>query len=55
MRVAVFATHDSQGIVDEYISFCLKELKNVADDIIVVSNHELSLLQKKAIYGDYHH
>lgn len=50
MRVAVFATHDSQGIVDEYILFCLKELKNVADDIIVVSNHELSLLQKKKLY-----
>lgn len=48
-RLAVYATYDKEGIIDEYILYCLQELHKVADDIVVVSNHVLLQEQKSRL------
>lgn len=37
-RLCIFSIYDSDGQIDEYIYYWLKELKTIADEIIVVSN-----------------
>ena len=41
-RFAIYATYEKNGIIDDYIIFCLGELRKVVDDIFVVSNHILA-------------
>ena len=38
-RLAVYATYNPKGVVDEYIIYMAESLKKVADDIYIVSNH----------------
>lgn len=45
-RLAIYATFDKDGVVDDYILYCLNELHKVADDLAVVSNHELPCSEK---------
>lgn len=48
-RLAVYAFHDSNGIVDEYVLFFLRGLRNVSDTIRVVSAGELNEESRKAL------
>ena len=45
-RLAIYATFDKNGIIDDYILYCLNELCNVADDLAVVSNNKLPAPEK---------
>lgn len=40
-NLALYATYDKNGKIDDYIVYCLRELKQVANDIAVVSNARL--------------
>ncbi len=48
-RLAIYATFDKDGVVDDYILYCLNELHKVADDLAVVSNHELPCSEKNKL------
>lgn len=48
-RLAIYATFDKDGVVDDYILYCLNELYKVADDLAVVSNHELPCSEKNKL------
>lgn len=37
-RLCIYLTYDSQGIVDAYIGYMLKELRTVSDHLVVVCN-----------------
>lgn len=48
-RVAVFAHYDKDNVVDDYVIYYLKALKNIASDIIFVSCQ--NILNKNALDG----
>ncbi|MCI8454956.1 MAG: hypothetical protein HFE84_10140 [Lachnospiraceae bacterium] len=45
-NLAIYATYDKNGKIDDYILYCLHELRKVADDIAVVSNAKLPRKEK---------
>lgn len=50
-RLAIYATYDQDGIVDDYIVYCIGELQKADVDVLVVSNHTLSSEQKERLVG----
>ena len=50
-NTAIFAHYDKDCIIDDYVLFYLKELKNVADRIIFVSDCELDEEQISKLKG----
>lgn len=50
-RAAVFAHYDRDGIVDDYVIYYLKALKEVAQEVIFVSCIELSEDEKSKLNG----
>jgi len=38
-RLAIYVTYNSQGVVDEYITYMIDSLKSVATDVFIVSNN----------------
>lgn len=40
-RLAIYATYDKEGKIDDYIFYCLNELKKIVRDIVVVSNNKI--------------
>lgn len=48
--LAVYATYDVEGKVDEYILYALCELKKVVNEIYIVSNNRISLEDKKKLF-----
>ena len=48
-RLAIYATFDRNGVVDDYILYCLNELHKVVDDLAVVSNHKLPCSEKSKL------
>jgi len=51
IRLVVYATYDKEGIVDDYILYCLNELYKSVPDIIVIGNHALSTEQSDRLVG----
>lgn len=48
-RLGVFVFYDKDGIVDDYVLFMLNSLKEATEDIIIVSNSEISATEKKKL------
>ena len=54
-RISIFCTYDAEGIIDRYISYCLSELRNNSDTVIVVCNMEEIIKGKEYLskYSDH--
>ena len=50
-RAAVFAHYDIDNIIDDYVIYYLKELKEIADELVFVSCNELSENEKSKLDG----
>lgn len=50
-RLAIYATYDQDGIVDDYVVYCIGKLQEADIDILVVSNHMLPSEQKERLVG----
>jgi rhamnosyltransferase len=48
-NLGIYITYDSEGAIDEYIIYCLKEYRELVDELIVVSNHSLSIESRKKL------
>lgn len=53
-RLAIYVTYDKDGIIDDYIVFCILALKKLNASVVIVSNHVLSdKMREKAGCADY--
>ncbi len=48
-RLAIYCTYDREGIIDDYIVFCIDALKKADVCVAIVSNHFLSKKMKEKI------
>lgn len=48
-RLGIYATYDSDGIIDDYIVYCLEKLCEIAVDVVVVSNHRIPDAEKSKL------
>lgn len=50
-RAAIFAHYDKDNLIDDYVVYYLKALKEVADEIVFVSCHNISDVEKSKLDG----
>lgn len=48
-RLAIYATYNSKGIVDDYIVYMLQKLRDVAEDVCIVSNNTYLTSEKEKL------
>lgn len=48
-RLAIYATYNKQGKVEDYVIYMLQKLLDVAEDVCVVSNKELEVSEKEKL------
>lgn len=48
-RLGIFIFFDRDGIVDDYVTYLLKSLKEATDDLIIISNSYLAPLERKKL------
>lgn len=48
-RLGLYATYNKDGILDEYIIYCLREYRKLVDELVVVSNQTLSSDSRKKL------
>lgn len=53
-RLGIYATYDREGNMDDYITYCLRQLKKSVDVLIVVSNQKLTpQAEEKISFADH--
>ncbi|MFV0626581.1 MAG: rhamnan synthesis F family protein [Alphaproteobacteria bacterium] len=48
-KLAIYTYNNSEGNIKDYVSVCLKGIKSIVDDVLVVSNDSLNSSSKKSL------